>query len=156
MLGKLLELAGRKCRESNCLSCYTIQHKFSGCTLIISGVCQKGHQFQWTSSCTIGKNCGKAIHEDNILFAMAIVLSGNNFQKIEILARILKLHVISRTTFHMYQRLYICPGIEKYFFKTQVLLVVMCICQCTCICKCFVPMVLLYIILAYQVLNSLF
>ena len=116
MLGKLLELAGRKCRESNCSSCYTIKHKFSGYTVIISGVCQQGHQFQWTSSCTIGKSCGNAVHKDNILFAMAIVLSGNNFQKIENLARILQLHVISRTTFHMYQWLYICRGIEKYFF----------------------------------------
>ena len=52
-----------------------------------------------------------------ILFAMAVVLSGNNFQKIENLARILQLYVISQTTFHMYQRLYICPGIEKYFLK---------------------------------------
>ena len=42
-----------------------------------------------------------------------MVLSGNNFQKIENLTRILKLHVISLITFHMYQRLYICPGIEK-------------------------------------------
>ena len=51
---------------------------------------------------------------DNILFIMAIVLSGNNFQEIENLARILSLHVISWTTFHMYQRLYICAGIEIY------------------------------------------
>ena len=52
-----------------------------------------------------------------ILFTMAIVLYGNNFQKIENLAKILKLHVISLITLHMYQRLYIYPGIEKYFFK---------------------------------------
>ena len=120
MLEKLLELAGTKSRESNCSSCYTIKHKFSGCTLIISGICQQGHHFQWTLSCTIGKSCGNTVHEDNILFATAVVLSGSNFQKIENFARILQLHIISRTTFHVYQRLYICPGIEKYFFKTQV------------------------------------
>lgn len=124
MLGKLLELAGRKCRESNCSSCHTVKHKFSGCTLIISGVCQQGHHFQWTSSCTVGKSCGNTVHEDNILFATAIVLSGNNFQKIKNFARILQLHIISSTTFHVYQQLYICPGIEKYFFKVNVLVVI--------------------------------
>ena len=54
---------------------------FSGCTLIINGVCQEGHRFQWTSSRTLDKRCGNATHEDNILFAIAVVLSGNNFQK---------------------------------------------------------------------------
>lgn len=55
-----------------------------------------------------------------MLFSMAVVLSGNNFQKIERFSKTMSLHVISWSTFHMYQRLYICPGIEKFYFKTQV------------------------------------
>lgn len=120
VVGKLLELAGKKCRTANCLSACSLTHNFSGCTLIIKGICQQGHHFQWTSSPAIDNKCGSTIHEDNMLFSMAVVLSGNNYQKIESFSKTLSLHVISRSTFHMYQRLYICPGIEKFYFKTQV------------------------------------
>ena len=120
-MGKLLELAGKKCRRPNCLSVCSITYNFSGCTLIVSVACQQGHRFQWTSSCVIDNKCGNTIHEDNMLFSIAVVLSGNNFQKIERFSKTLGLHIISRSTFHMYQRLYICPGIENFYFKTQVI-----------------------------------
>ena len=120
VLGNLLELAGKKCRRPDCFSVCNMSHKFSGCTLIIKGVCQQGHYFQWTSSHAINNKSGSTVHEDNMLFSIAVVLSGNNFQKIECFSNTLGLHVISRSTFHMYQRLYICPGIEKFYFKTQV------------------------------------
>lgn len=120
VLGNLLELAGKKCRRPNCFSVCNMSHKFSGCTLIITGVCQQGHYFQWTSSHAINNKSGSTVHEDNMLFSIAVVLSGNNFQKIERFSNTLGLHVISRSTFHMYQRLYICPGIEHFYFKAQV------------------------------------
>ena len=117
VLGIILELAGNKCRRPDCFS---VCNKFSGCTLIIKGLCQRDHYFQWTSSNAIKNKIGSAVHEDNMLFSIAVVLSGNNFQKIEHFSSTLGLHVISWSTFHMYQWLYICPGIEKFYFKAQV------------------------------------
>ena len=139
MIGKLLELARRKCHESNCSSCYIIKHKFSGCTLIISGACQQGHHFYWASSCTIGKSCGNAVHEDNILFATAIVLYGNNFQKIEDFATSC---CLTDYFSHVSAALHLSWD-KKIFFKTQIkrasFHVYMVYCECLCTWKDFVP-----------------
>ena len=82
----------------------------------------KGHKFHWTSSSQINNDNGVKLYEDNLLFAMGVVLSGNNYSKLEQYCKILEIQTISRTTFHMYQRLYICPGINKFYCRKQVIL----------------------------------
>ena len=78
-LGNLLELTGKKCRRPDCFNVCNMSHKFSGCTLIIRDVCQQGYYFQWTSSHAINNKNESTVHEDNMLFSIAVVLSGNNF-----------------------------------------------------------------------------
>ena len=55
----------------------------------------------------------------NFLFASSILLSGNNFEKVEQLMEFTGIKTISSSTYHLYQRMYVCPGIEKYFSQEQ-------------------------------------
>ena len=119
-ISKILDLARGKCHMPNCSSVYTVSYETRGCALVVHGLCENGHKLYWTSSCQTANNNGDKLHEDNLLFAMAVTLSGNNYSKLEQFCKILNLYIICRTTFHMYQRLYICPGIDKFYCREQV------------------------------------
>ena len=109
-ISKVLELARGKCRVPDCSSVYTtVSHETCGCVLAVHCICKKGHKFHWTSSSQINNDNGVKLYEDNLLFAMGVVLSGNNYSKLEQYCKILEIQTISRTTFHMHQQLYICP-----------------------------------------------
>ena len=55
------------------------------------------------------------IYCDNLDFAAAVVLSGNQFTKIQQICQFLNVAVLSHTSYYSYQRLYICPAIDQYF-----------------------------------------
>ncbi|XP_065911288.1 uncharacterized protein [Dysidea avara] len=82
------------------------------------GVCQQGHRFQWTSSRAIDNKHGNTVHEDNMLFSMAVVLSGNNFQKLNVFQKI-------GTSCHLTKYIPYVPMTvqlswdRKNYFKTQ-------------------------------------
>ena len=78
----------------NCSSVYTVSYETSGCALVVHCICEKGHKFHWTSSCQINNNNGDKLHEDNLLFAMGVVLSGNNYSKLEQFCKILEMQTI--------------------------------------------------------------
>ena len=46
-------------------------------------------------------------YQDNLHFASAVLLSGNNLTKMELLCQFFGLPIISKSTFHSYQRNYI-------------------------------------------------
>lgn len=48
------------------------------------------------------------------MLASATVMSGNNFQKIDLFAKVLGLPILSSSTFHKIQRTYIVPSIDEY------------------------------------------
>lgn len=120
-VNRLLDLAAGVCNVSNCGSQRKIDYKPSGCCIIIYGTCGNGHSFQWESSERLGQGQQqKQLHVDNLHFASAIVLSGNNYSKIEQFARFYRLNIISRSVFHGYQRNYICTGVNTYYKREQV------------------------------------
>ena len=43
------------------------------------------------------------------------LLSGNNFEKVKQLMEFTGVQIIPSSTFHLYQRVYMCPGIEELF-----------------------------------------
>jgi len=49
----------------------------------------------------------------------AVLLSGNNFQKIQLLAKFLRMLIFSCTTFHKIQRLYLIPAIDDFWIQHQ-------------------------------------
>ena len=57
---------------------------------------------------------------ENLNLTAAIVLSENQFSKISLMFQFAGLATISSSSFHAYQRLYICPAVNNYFLKDQV------------------------------------
>ena len=117
---KIMELLGTDCRTTGCDRICRFSYFQSGCCLTIQGLCSNGHTFTWHSSDTQVNKKGSRIFEDNLLVASSIVLSGNNFSKLETFFQFLGLKMLSRTTFHTYQRLFICPGITHFYDTEQV------------------------------------
>ena len=119
-IDKLLYLAKSKCQEEGCDSFYEVSTEFQGCCLIIHRKCRLGHQFKWESSVAQINQNGSKIFTDNLDFASALVLSGNNFSKMQLFFHFYGAPIISLTTFHAYQRLFICPSIDNFYKKEQV------------------------------------
>jgi len=105
---KLLELIGTNCRTKGCDKKCHITYTYCGSCMVMKGMCGDGHGFTWTSSDTLANKAGCNVFTDNLDIASAVQLSGNNFAKILLFFRFLNIPVISETTFHSYQRNYIC------------------------------------------------
>ena len=121
LLTKLLELAGGKCRHGGCNEYVAINHTITGCCITIYGQCCNNHGFYWESSNVILNQMKSHIYEDNLLFCSALLLSGNHYTKLKTFFDFFGLPVPSRTTFHAYQRLYICPGVKIFYDQEQVI-----------------------------------
>ena len=120
-LSRLLQLARRKCSSDGCNSQCNIYYKKCGCCLLINGTCENGHKFTWESSERLLNQSISRLYQDNLSFASALLLSGNNFTKVELLCKFLGVPIISKSTFHSYQRNYICPAINKHYTTEQLL-----------------------------------
>ena len=100
-LENFLSLARGKCRETAC----AVYPMFRGCCLIIEGKCANGH--------TINTHKSKS-YTDNLDFASAIILSGNNFYKMKLLSFL-------RPSLHFQNNLPWIPGIVYLPYNWQVL-----------------------------------
>ena len=112
---KLLELVGENCREHNCSNTLKYSANICGCVLTIQGSCKDGHLFYWSSSEELYSQTGSKVMLDNLCLVGAIVLSGNQFSKIKLMFRFAEIACLSSTTFHAYQRHYICPVVNDYY-----------------------------------------
>ena len=76
----ILELIGDQCRHCALTAKATV--RTIGCGLLIKQKCEAGHVFSWALSPIITKRNGQAIYKINLAFASSLLLSGNNFYKI--------------------------------------------------------------------------
>ena len=51
--------------------------------------------------------------------ASAILLSGNNFKKVDLFAKFLKLPILSASTFYKIQKTYLIPAIDNFWVDHQ-------------------------------------
>ena len=119
-LSRLLQLARRKCTCDGCNSLCNIFYKKCSFCLLINRIRESGHPFTWESSEHLQNQSNNWLYQDNFHFASAVLLSGNNFTKVELLCQFLGVPIISKSTFHSYQCNYICPAINKYYTTEQV------------------------------------
>jgi len=115
-LSKLLELAGDRCRFCS-HHCSSILHRVVGCTIVIKCQCETGHTFVWASSPTI---CNAEMFKNNLVFTASILLSGNNFYKIQQLCKFSNISCISPTIYFLYQRLSVCPTVKQFYEQSQI------------------------------------
>jgi len=110
-----------KCHKPGCVEkCSVTKCKTIGCCVVIHSQCTLKHTFVWTSSEISSNMANNKLFQNNLLFASAVVLSGQSYYKIVDFAKFLGLSVSSSTSFHSYQRHYICPGIQVFFDTEQV------------------------------------
>lgn len=59
------------------------------------------------------------MHGGDLLTAAALLLSGSNFQKIQMFSKFLKLPIVSRNTFFKIQRTYLIPTVDHFWTEHQ-------------------------------------
>ncbi|XP_052715271.1 uncharacterized protein LOC128188330 [Crassostrea angulata] len=103
-----------KCKE--CGSDVDLTKNIIGSALHLKWTCRKGHVIKkWCSQPILNRR----MHSGDLMFASAVLLSGNNFQKISLFAKFLNLPAISSTTFHKIQRTYLIPSIDDFWLEKQ-------------------------------------
>ncbi|XP_011664933.1 uncharacterized protein LOC100889187 isoform X2 [Strongylocentrotus purpuratus] len=86
----------------------------NGTAAHITWVCPEGHQRGFCSQEMSGRS-----HVGDMMMSSAILLSGNNFDKIQKLATFARLNFLSKTTFQQQQANYIIPAIESHWERVQ-------------------------------------
>ena len=119
-LHTLLELAAGVCDVENCGSQRNIDYAPSGCCISIFGTCANGHPFYWEYLDKLGTGDQRKLLSDNLRFASALVLSGNNCSKMEQFARVFHLNILCSASFYGYHCNFICPGVERFYKHQQV------------------------------------
>ena len=109
-LDLFLDLFMRCCRTQGCCKVPKVKHHFVGATVVVTATCQAGHVFKFTSSREVN-----GVYANNLQYAAAILLSGNNFGKISRMNEFLGLSFLSESTFYRMQRLYLFPAVEEWW-----------------------------------------
>ena len=95
-----------------------MKYRQCGCVITILGSCENGHTFEWVSDLIVNQSQHK-LYKDNLRFASAITLSGNNLANIQLFCQFLRIQTISKSTFHAYQRNIICPAVHRFYITKQ-------------------------------------
>ena len=107
---KIMDLFKRRCPEPSCSSQCKVRSKSVGCTQEIWLTCQNGHKGKWSSSEKYG-----GLYSNNLQFSAAVLLSGNNYSKVELMSRFLALACPSKASFFRVQKFYCIPAIEEWW-----------------------------------------
>lgn len=107
---RLVNLFRGRCQEPGCASECTVKSKSVGCTMELWRNCQNGHKDKWHSSEEYG-----GMYSNNLQFPSAVLLSGNNYTKIELMSRFLGLSCLSRASFLRVQKFYCVPAIYEWW-----------------------------------------
>ena len=96
-----------------CGEAITVTENLSGAVLSIKWNCCNGHSDSWSSSDVLTIKNNQKVYANNLQLSAAILLSGNNFTKFDLLAKFLSLETISESVFYRTQKLYCCPAIQN-------------------------------------------
>ena len=118
-LSQLLKLAHCTCSMPSCNLPVDRHITKSGAALLIKFTCPAGHCVKWTSSPSHKDSKCSSISAINLLLANSILLSGNNIAKIDMFLDFMGVASISKSSFFLYQKQYICPAIKNYWESEQ-------------------------------------
>ncbi|CAB4029414.1 Hypothetical predicted protein, partial [Paramuricea clavata] len=108
-LDLLLQIFQSRCQTPGCTAESQIQYHFIGVTVVINSVCSEGHKYRFGSSPQVND-----IYANNLQAAF-IAISGNQFSKIERMAKFFNLEFLSSSTYYRFQRLYLIPEINEWW-----------------------------------------
>ena len=97
-----------------------MEQRECGASYMLTMKCAANHLFsEWSSSPKHANGTGNEIFAINLLSASAILVSDNNYRKIQLMMQFMHLQMISPSTFTRHQRLYICQGITHMWGMMQ-------------------------------------
>ncbi|XP_077988832.1 uncharacterized protein LOC144443271 isoform X2 [Glandiceps talaboti] len=119
-LQQLLVLANCKistiCTSKECNGKLSVSSQFVGSALYLKWTCPAGHlEYKWCSQPVLNSR----LHSGDLMTAAAILLSGNNYAKIDRFAKVLSLKLLCQTTFNRIQRTCLVPCIDKFWKEHQ-------------------------------------
>jgi solute carrier family 8 (sodium/calcium exchanger) len=109
-LDLLLQIFQSRCQTPGCTAESQIQYHFIGVTVVINSVCSEGHKYRFCSSPQVND-----IYANNLQAATSLMFSGNQFSKIERMAKFFNLEFLSSSTYYRFQRLYLIPEINEWW-----------------------------------------
>ena len=109
-----------QCSEIGCNGMRkVVEKKVEAGVLFITHQCSKGHGGVWSSSSVLGEKRGQKLYVSSVLLASSVLVSGNNFEKVSLLAKSMNLNFVSSTTFSRIQSLYCLPSIGDLWGKMK-------------------------------------
>ena len=109
-LDLLLQQFGGPCKYSGCIHLTTLEYSLLGTCAVIRCKCPAGHKGRFCTSGDVNR-----IMSNNLQAAASVLMSRNNFSKIENFAKHLGLEFISASTFQRVQKLYCAPVIDDWW-----------------------------------------
>ena len=98
------------------------EKKIDGCVLSLVYKCEKGHGGVWYSSSVICEKRNQKVFVTPTLLSAAVLISGNNFDKLSLFAKCLNWQFVSQTHFTRTQSLYAIPSIKDFWSRMKTLL----------------------------------
>ncbi|XP_061167182.1 uncharacterized protein LOC133176022 [Saccostrea echinata] len=104
------------CRVKGCEAQVHISSEVVSSAVYLRWVCTNNHEaHKWCSQPLLNRR----VHSGDVLISAALLASGNNFQKISLFFKFLKLPILSVSSFIKIQRTYVTPTIEEIWKKHQ-------------------------------------
>ena len=117
---KIVELLEGNCSEIGCTGQRkVISKKLEGGVLLITHKRSNGHGGVWSSSSILGEKRGQKMNVSSVLLASSVLVSGNNFEKVALIAKSMNLNFVSSSTFSRVQSLYAVPSIRDMWDKMK-------------------------------------
>ena len=116
----ICDLFSASCQVKSCLGESSINStKAEGGVLTVTWVCSKGHSGVWNSSALLGKRRGQNVFASTALTAAGVVISGNNFEKIQMMMKFCNIHFVSESTFNRIQSLCLLPAVRELWERMK-------------------------------------
>ena len=110
----ICQLFSNNCHVKGCSGeCSVGSTKSVGGVLEICWKCSNGHYGIWHSSSLLGRKRGQKVFVLPVLAAAAVLISGNNFEKIQMLMNFANIDFISEATFNRVQSFHAIPAIQE-------------------------------------------
>ena len=85
-------------------------------SIVIFQECQQKHEaYRWCSQPVFNKN----LHGGDLQIASSLLCSGNNFSKLALFAKFLKLHFLDKDSYSNLQEKYLVPTIDSFWRENQ-------------------------------------
>lgn len=96
-----------------------VEKKTEGGVLSIAYTCKQGHYGLWHSSSILCEKRNQKVFVTPTLLSSAVLMSGNNFEKIVLFAKCLNLNFVSQSSFTRIQSLHAIPSIKNLWQRMK-------------------------------------